>query len=65
MVRTFAKRWAVLAIALPLVAAGARRLSQSMEARKGPSRTSRLLRTGADVIHQVTGRAPAKRRRWF
>jgi hypothetical protein len=65
MMGRVAKRWAVLAVALPLVAAGARRLSQSMEARKGPSRTSRLLRTGADVIHQITGRAPAKRRRWF
>jgi hypothetical protein len=65
MVGRFAKRWAVVAVALPLAAAGARRLSQSMESRKGPSRTSGLLRKGADLIQKVTGRAPAKRRRWF
>lgn len=65
MVGRFVKRWAIMAIALPVAAAGARRLSQSMESRKGPSRASGLLRKGADVIHQVTGRAPRKRRRWF
>lgn len=65
MVGRFVKRWAIMAVALPLAAAGARRLGQSMEARKGPSRTSGLLRKGADVLQQATGRAPAKRRRWF
>jgi hypothetical protein len=65
MVGRFVKRWAIMAIALPVAAAGARRLSQSMESRRGPSRTSGLLRKGADILQQVTGRAPAKRRRWF
>jgi hypothetical protein len=64
MVGRFVKRWAIMAIALPVAAAGARRLSQSIESRRGPSRTSRLLGKGADILHQVTGR-PAKRRRWF
>jgi hypothetical protein len=65
MVGRFVKRWAIMAIALPVAAAGARRLSRSMESRKGPSRMSGLLRKGADILQQATGRTPAKRRRWF
>lgn len=65
MFRNFIKRWAVVAVALPLAAAGARRLSQKMESRKGPSRASSLLRQGADTLQRATGRTPKRRRRWF
>ncbi|HEX7746884.1 MAG TPA: hypothetical protein VF462_16690 [Micromonosporaceae bacterium] len=64
MVGRFIKRWAVVAVALPLAAAGARRLSSAMEARKGPSRASGLIRQGADALQRATGRKP-RRRRWF
>jgi len=65
MIAPLIKRWAVVAIALPLAAAGARKLSSAMEARKGPSRTSGLLRKGADALQRATGRAPRRRRSWF
>ncbi|HYN96460.1 MAG TPA: hypothetical protein VES42_21675 [Pilimelia sp.] len=63
MIGKMAKRYAVLAVAVPLAAAGARKLSQSMEARRGPTRSSRLLRTSADMLQRTTGR-PTKPRRW-
>lgn len=53
-------RWALMAVAVPLAAAGARKLSRSMETRKGPSRTSSLLRQGADMLQGSRGR----RGRW-
>jgi hypothetical protein len=56
-------RWALMAIAVPLAAAGARKLSTEIEARRGRSRTSRLLGRGADVLQQVGGRR--RRRRVF
>ncbi len=50
-------RWAVAAVAVPLAAAGARKLSQVVETRRGPtSRTSKLLRGGADLL-QGSGRS--------
>ena len=56
-------RWALVAIAVPLAAAGARKLSQEMETRRGASRTSRALHKGADVLQRVGGRSK-RRRRW-
>lgn len=53
-------RWALMAVAVPLAAAGARKVSQRMESRKGPSRTSGLLRQGADLLQGSRRR----RRRW-
>ena len=45
------KRWMVMAVAVPLAAAGARKLSQTIERRRGgSSKLSRLLRTGADTM---------------
>ena len=44
------KRTAILAVVVPLAAAGARRVSQAVEARRGPSRGTRLLRRVADVL---------------
>ncbi|HZN18730.1 MAG TPA: hypothetical protein VFB84_11230 [Micromonosporaceae bacterium] len=58
-------RWAVMAIAVPLAAVGARRLSQAVEARRGPSsRTTRLLRQSADALQGISGRS-SRRRRWW
>ena len=55
------KRTAVLAVAVPLVAAGARRVSQAVEARRGSSRATRLLRRAADLL----GRNSHRRRRFW
>jgi hypothetical protein len=46
------RRWVVMAIAVPLVAAGIRRLSRSVESRRGPSRATSMLRRSADVLHR-------------
>lgn len=48
-------RWAVVAVAVPLAVAGARRLSQTVEARRGSTRFTRLLRSGADTLQGLTG----------
>jgi len=56
------RRWAIVAIAVPLAAAGARKLSHTIEARRGPSRGSVLLRRSADSLQRLGGRRP--RRRW-
>jgi hypothetical protein len=61
MVGKTMKRTALLAVALPLAAAGARRVSQAMESRRGPSRASSLLRRAADTMQRSSGR----RRRGF
>ena len=53
--------WAVMAGAVPRAAAGARRLSHTLEARRGPSGVSRLLTKGADLVRPQK----AKRRRFF
>jgi hypothetical protein len=55
-------RWAVLAVAVPLAAVGARRIGQAVEARRGSSRVSRLLHKGADTLQSMTGQ---RRRRRF
>ncbi|MFV2010881.1 MULTISPECIES: hypothetical protein [unclassified Micromonospora] len=52
MVGRMIKRWAVVAVAVPLAAAGARKLSSVVESRKGPSRTSNLLRRAGDALHR-------------
>jgi hypothetical protein len=53
-------RWAVAAIAVPLAIAGAKKVSNRIEARRGSTRTSRMLRRGVGVAQRLTGR---KRRR--
>jgi len=55
-------RWILAAIAVPLAAAGARRLSQAVERRRGASRMTRMLRRGADTLQQVGGRRSRRRR---
>ena len=54
-------QWALMAVAVPLAAAGARRLSHTIEARRGPSGVSRMLSRGADFLRPQK----AKRRRRF
>ncbi|MEH0932980.1 hypothetical protein [Micromonospora sp. CPCC 205558] len=61
MIQKRIAQWAVMAVAVPLAAAGARRLSHTLEARRGPSGTTRLLTRGADLIRPQK----AKRRRLF
>ncbi|MER5337175.1 hypothetical protein ACIBTZ_28330 [Micromonospora sp. NPDC049460] len=61
MIQKRIAQWALMAVAVPLAAAGARRLSHTLEARRGPSGVSRLLTKGADMLRP----RKAKRRRFF
>ncbi|MFF4940461.1 hypothetical protein [Micromonospora sp. NPDC000729] len=61
MIQKRIAQWAVMAVAVPLAAAGTRRLSHTLEARRGPSGVSRLLTKGADLVRPQK----AKRRRFF
>jgi hypothetical protein len=56
---TLARRWVVMAVALPLAAAGARMISQKVEERRGANAATRLLRRAADTI-----RPPKKKSRF-
>jgi hypothetical protein len=56
MVGKTIKRTVVLAVVVPLAAAGARRVSQAVEARRGSSRFTRLLRRAADALGRNSGR---------
>lgn len=49
-------RWAILAIAIPLAAAGLRKIGQSVEARRGPTRMSGLIHKTASGLDVVSGR---------
>lgn len=62
MLFNLVKRFAIMAIAVPLAAAGARKLSEKLEAKRGPSRGTRLLRQGADTLQGF--RRPKKRGRF-
>ncbi|MCX4388890.1 hypothetical protein OG777_18395 [Micromonospora peucetia] len=61
MIQKRIAQWAAMAVAVPLAAAGARRLSHTLEARRGPTGVSRLLTKGADMLRPQK----AKRRRFF
>ena len=61
MIQKRIAQWAVMAVAVPLVAAGARRLSHTLEARRGPTGVTRLLTKGADMLRPQK----AKRRRFW
>ena len=56
------RRFVIMAVAVPLAAAGARKLSEAVEKRRGPSRGTRLLRQGADTLQNTLGRQKKKRR---
>jgi hypothetical protein len=64
MIFNMIRRFAVMAVAVPLAAAGTRKLSAMVEARRGPSRGTRLLREGADTVQRLFGRQKKKRRRF-
>ncbi len=61
MIQKRIAQWAFMALAVPVAAAGARKLSHRIEARRGPSGISRLLTKGADLIRPQQ----TKRRRFF
>jgi hypothetical protein len=58
----FVRRFVVMAVVVPVAAAGARKVSDVVEARRGPSRGTRWLRQGADTVQSTFGRKPKKRR---
>jgi hypothetical protein len=60
MIPNLIRRYVIMAVAVPLAAVGARKLSETLEARRGPSRATRLLRQGADTLQGF--RRPKKRR---
>ena len=62
MIPTMFRRFVIMAVAVPLAAAGARKLSDVVEARRGSSRATRLLRQAADTLQGF--RRPRKRRRF-
>ncbi len=55
------RRYLLAAIAVPLAAAGVRKLSDLIEHRRGPNRGTQLLRQGANTLQGRFGRQ--KRRR--
>ena len=57
-------KWAVAAIAVPLAIAGARKVSDRLEARRGSTRTTRLLRKGVAAAERMTGRKRRRRLAW-
>lgn len=57
------RRTVIMAVVVPLAAAGARKIGDAVEARRGPNRGSRLLRQGADTMQTLLGR-PKRRRRF-
>ena len=65
MIFNLVRRFVVMAVAVPLAAAGARKLSDMVEARRGPSRGTRLLRQGADALQGTLGRQKKRSRFGF
>jgi hypothetical protein len=57
----FIRRFVVMAVVVPVAAAGARKLSDVVEARRGPSRGTKLLRQGADTVQSTFGRKKKRR----
>jgi len=49
-------RWALIVIAVPLAAAGLRKVGESMERRKGQTRVTSILRKTASGLDSVSGR---------
>ena len=59
---TAVRRWAIVAVALPIAAAGIRKVSQVVEARRGPTGVTKVMRQAADVLSMGRNR---RRRRFF
>ncbi|WP_369819562.1 hypothetical protein [Actinoplanes sp. TFC3] len=51
-----------MAVAVPLAAAGARKLGDVVEAKRGPNKGSQALRRGADVLQGQFGRKKKRSR---
>jgi hypothetical protein len=62
MLFSMIRRFVIMAVAVPLAAAGARKLSEKIEARRGSSRGTRMLRQAADTVQGF--RRPKKHRRF-
>jgi len=60
MIPNLIRRFVIAAVAVPLAAAGARKLSDTLERRRGSTRTTRALREGANFLQGL--RRPKKRR---
>lgn len=63
MIPNLIRRFVIMAIAVPLAAAGARKLGDALESRRGKNRASNLLRQGADTL-QGFGRQKKPQRRF-
>jgi hypothetical protein len=63
MIPNLIRRFVIMAVAVPLAAMGARKLSETLEKRNGPTRTTRALREGANFMQGM--RRPRKRRWGF
>jgi hypothetical protein len=64
MLQKMVVRWALAAVAVPLAVAGTRKVSDLIEARRGSTRTSRMLRRGAGLAQRLTGRKRRRRLGW-
>jgi hypothetical protein len=62
MMFNLVRKYVLMAVAVPLAAAGARKISEQIEARRGPNRGTRLLRQGADMLQGQFGRQKKGRR---
>ncbi|MEV0900201.1 hypothetical protein [Actinoplanes sp. NPDC049802] len=62
LIWSFIRRAVLTAVLVPLGVAGARKLSDRVERRRGPNnRVSRLLRQGADTAQALFGRKKKRR----
>ncbi|MEV0394920.1 hypothetical protein [Polymorphospora rubra] len=65
MIRNAIRRWAVVAVAVPVAAAGVRKVSQTMEARRGQSKATRMLHNAAGQAQRMFGHKPKRNRLRF
>jgi hypothetical protein len=61
MIWSFARKMILTAVLVPLGAAGARKLSERIERKRGSNRMTRLLRQGADTAQTLFGRKKRSR----
>jgi hypothetical protein len=64
MIFSLIRKYVVMAVAIPLAAAAAHKLSEVIEARRGPSRITRMLRQASDILRGGTLGRQKKRRRF-
>ncbi|MFC7527272.1 hypothetical protein [Actinoplanes sp. GCM10030250] len=61
MIWNLARKMILTAVLVPLGAAGARKLSDRIERKRGANRATRLLRQGADTAQSMFGRKKRSR----